>query len=64
MFPNRPPIQCEDAIKDASSIEILPDGNGVSPDVSRMIDGLTHPSNAPYPIIARFTIRLNKKGLC
>lgn len=44
-----------DAIHDASSIEILPEGNGVSFEASETIFGLGHPHVTPHPIDSKFT---------
>lgn len=68
IFPNKDPTHCNDATQDASSMEIIPDGNGVSSDNNRISDGLLHPSNTPNPMVAKFTVnkrdcRLTLKAL-
>lgn len=42
-FPTTPPMQIIEAIQDSSSVEILPDGNGVSSDFKSKREGLAQP---------------------
>lgn len=46
-----------DAIDDASSIVIFPDGSGVSSDINRRILGLVQPHVQPYDNVSKFTIK-------
>lgn len=55
-FPINPPTHKSDAIQDASSISILPDGNGVSSDVSKLIVGLAQPTPIPSQTVSKFTV--------
>lgn len=55
-LPIKPPIQMNDATQDDSSIEILPEGNGVSLDVNKTIFGLAQPHVIPYPKGSKFTV--------
>lgn len=61
-------MQCMDAIQDACSMEIPPLGNGDLAWLSNKInDGDVQPSKAPYPMIAKFTMKPKKntlKSLC
>lgn len=56
MLPKRHPAGIRAAIQDAWSIEIGPDGSGVSFEVSKSIDGLIHPSMNPKAIVNKFAI--------
>lgn len=61
MYPNKKlpsiaPTGGNDAIHDASVIEILPDGSGESTDVSKFTLGLAHPAVIPKPIGSMFTV--------
>lgn len=56
MFPNKLPTHKSDAIHEASSIVILPDGNGVSSDVSQKTAGLFHPSVVPNAMVNKFAV--------
>lgn len=47
ILPINPPTPISEAIQEASSIVILPDGNGVLSDVNRMMLGLAHPHVTP-----------------
>lgn len=55
IFAAMAPIDSNDVTHDASSIVILPLGNGVASDVKRTFIGLVHPSNNPNPMINKFT---------
>lgn len=57
ILPMKPPKLKSDATQEASSMVILPDGSGVSSDVSRIILGEGHPTVTPYPIKSRLTGR-------
>lgn len=56
-LPIKPPTHRIDAAHEASSIVILPDGNGVLSEVSKIIFGDDHPAVTPCPIKSKFTIR-------
>lgn len=55
-FPIKPPIHKIDATQEASAIDILPDGNGLSSEVNKGILGLDQPAVAPLAIKCKFTI--------
>lgn len=56
IFPNKQPIHNNDAIQEASSIDILPQGNGLLSDVRRKTAGLVHPSEIPNAVDNKFTV--------
>lgn len=47
MLPIKPPTDKSDAIHEASSIVILPDDNGESSDISKMMLGIIQPPIIP-----------------
>lgn len=55
-FPINPPTHRSDAIHDASSIPIFPDGKGVSSDVSKLIVGLAQPTPIPSQTVSKLTV--------
>lgn len=61
IVPIVPPIQEIEEIHDASVIEILPDGNGVSSDVRIGTCGPDQPDESPYVNVDKFTIHEMKK---
>lgn len=56
IFPNAPPIDSKEAIHEASSIVIFPDGNGESSERSGIRLGPVHPDINPNPTGNRYTI--------
>lgn len=54
--PGNAPNPIIDAIHEASSVVILPDGNGVTSDWRRIILGDVHPEFRPKPITNKFTV--------
>lgn len=61
IVPTVPPIQEIDEIHDASVIEILPDGNGVSSDIRIGTFGPDQPDDNPYVSVDKLTIHKMKQ---
>lgn len=55
MLPTKPPMHINEAIHEASSMEIRPDSKGESLDVSKATLGLLHPPHIPCVIINKST---------
>lgn len=61
MLPIKAPIANRDAIQEASSIEILPDGSEESSDNKSMRLGLVQPDINPYAIVNKFAKKIIRK---
>lgn len=57
-LPINAPSGMNENIKEASSMVIFPNDNGLSSDVIKIIIGLDHASLTPNPIVNKFTIKI------
>lgn len=60
-LPNKAPMHKHETTHEAFSIVILPDANGESSEVSKIMEGEHHPIFTPYPINKRLTVRKSIK---